>query len=229
MKDEMLAWASVAGRDARGHGAAQQGGQSIGRATHLLALNASVEAPASQAGGGFGVVAQEVRALAGQAKLTGIRIGKHVQTMQERMTSIAAEVRRHDTDDDEIGIAGARARARCRWSGSLTEISRSSRGLREASRRVQADLEKIYMSLQSQDRPDTQMLNAVTEDMARVSAPGSRASRMRPPARRLSGWSAWRNCYTMEELRSSHPTPWRSSAVPPSILLNRFAQKGSRQ
>ncbi len=179
--------------------------QSIGRATHLLALNASVEATrAGQAGGGFGVVAQEVRALAGQARQTGIRIGKHVQTMQERLTSVVADVRRHDTDDDEIELQ-ARESARevvVSLVGSLTEISRSSRGLRDASRQVQTDLEKIYMSLQSQDRL-TQMLNAVTEDMERFNAwqkgePDGAAS---SPALWLERMES---SYTMEELRSSH-------------------------
>jgi methyl-accepting chemotaxis protein len=179
--------------------------QSIGRATHLLALNASVEATrAGQAGGGFGVVAQEVRALAGQARQTGIRIGKHVQTMQERLTSVVADVRRHDTDDDEIELQ-ARESARevvVSLVGSLTEISRSSRGLRDASRQVQTDLEKIYMSLQSQDRL-TQMLNAVTEDMERFNAwqrgePDAAAS---SPALWLERMES---SYTMEELRSSH-------------------------
>jgi len=205
MKDEMLAGVQSLAVTLEDMVLLSKEVQSIGRATHLLALNASVEATrAGQAGGGFGVVAQEVRALAGQARLTGIRIGKHVQTMQDRMTSIAAEVRRHDTDDDEIELQ-ARENAReviVSLVGSLTEISRSSRGLREASRQVQADLEKIYMSLQSQDRL-TQMLNAVTEDMARFSAwqqgePDAAASSPALWLERMEG------SYTMEELRSSH-------------------------
>ena len=86
--------------------------------------------------------------------------------------------------------------------GSLTEISRSSRGLRDASRQVQADLEKIYMSLQSQDRL-TQMLNAVTEDMARFAA--WQQGEPDPAANSPALWlERMESSYTMEELRSSH-------------------------
>ena len=86
--------------------------------------------------------------------------------------------------------------------GSLTEISRSSRGLRDASRQVQSDLEKIYMSLQSQDRL-TQMLNAVTEDMARFAA--WQQGEPDPAANSPALWlERMESSYTMEELRSSH-------------------------
>lgn len=179
--------------------------QSIGRATHLLALNASVEATrAGAGGGGFAVVAQEVQALAGQVRDTGTRIGGHVQAMKTRIDDLIRVVRQSDTEEDEISLqAEENARAVViALVGSLAEISRSSRGLRDASRQVQADLERIYISLQSQDRL-TQMLNSVTDDMGRYSAwqqgePDAAAASPTLWLERLE------SSYTMEEMRSSH-------------------------
>jgi len=179
--------------------------QAIGRATHLLALNASVEATrAGEAGGGFAVVAQEVRALAGQVRHAGTRIARQVADMQQRIVSLVDDTRRIDTGDEEIALqAEENARAVVvSLVGSLAEITRSSRGLREASRQVQADLERIIMGLQSQDRL-SQMLTAVTDDMGRYSTwlSGTEDPAAASPAQWLERLEA---SYTMEELRSSH-------------------------
>lgn len=179
--------------------------QSIGRATHLLALNASVEAArAGGAGGGFAVVAEEVRHLAGQSRQAGIRLGKQVSAMQESIDSLRLQVRRHDTDEDELTLQ-ARQQARAVLAallGSLSDVYRSSRTLRDASQQVRGDLEKIFMGLQSQDRL-SQMLTALGQDMERFSAwaHGKPDEAAATPGQWLERLEA---SYPMEEMRSAH-------------------------
>ncbi|HET7865229.1 MAG TPA: methyl-accepting chemotaxis protein [Burkholderiaceae bacterium] len=179
--------------------------QNIGRATHLLAINASVEAArAGEAGGGFAVVAEEVRHLAGQSRQAGIRLAKHMAAMQDSIDGLRLHVRRHDTDEDELSLqATLSARAvLAALLGSLSEVYRSSRTLRDASQQVRGDLEKIFMGLQSQDRL-SQMLNAVSQDMERLAAwaRGTPDEASASPAQWLERLEA---SYPMEEMRSAH-------------------------
>lgn len=179
--------------------------QAVGRATHLLALNASVEATrAGESGGGFAVVATEVRALAGQSRQVGIQIGRHVALMQERINAVKAKVRRHDTDEDEL-IRQADQNAFAVLAGlmnSVSEAARASRALRDSSQAVQDEMEKISMSLQSQDRL-SQMLNLVTDDMQKLVMwlNGAEDAAAHYPVKWLERLEA---SYTMEEMKASH-------------------------
>jgi methyl-accepting chemotaxis protein len=204
-KDEMLA-GLLAMSDALGELVTlSKEVQTISRATHLLALNASVEATrAGNASGGFNVVAQEVRALAAQSRNAGAGIGKRVILMQERVNALKLKARRDDTSEIEISLQ-AEENAREMVSAvvrSVSEVTRASRGIRNASRQVQADLETIFVSLQSQDRL-SQMLTTVTEDMGRFNALSAGESDATAGSARewLDRLEA---SYTMEELRSSH-------------------------
>jgi methyl-accepting chemotaxis protein len=204
-KDEMLA--SITGL-ARGMDELlmlAQEVQSIGRATHLLALNASVEATrAGGGGGGFAVVAQEVRELAGQSRHAGTQISRHMTAMRERIEQVSAQVRRSDTADDELALrADEAARGVIRaLVGSMAEVSSASRTLREAGRQVQSDIEQILVGLQSQDRLN-QMLSSVSQDMARLDAwlNGADDEAARQPTQWLQRLE---DSYTMEEMRTSH-------------------------
>ena len=179
--------------------------QAVSRATHLLALNASVEATrAGESGGGFAVVAAEVRALAGQSRQVGIQIGRHVAQMQERIAETRSRVRRHDTDEDELQLQ-AKLNAHAVLSallGSVAEATRASRALRDSSRMVQDELEKISVSLQSQDRL-SQMLTSVTDDIQRMVLwmNGAEDSAAAHPHQWLGRLEA---SYTMEEMKASH-------------------------
>ena len=150
------------------------------------------------------MVASEVRALAGQSRQVGIQIGRHVAQMQERIAETRLRVRRHDTDEDELQLQ-ANLHAHGLLSallGSVAEATRASRALRDSSRMVQDELEKISVSLQSQDRL-SQMLTSVGDDIQRmvVWVNGADDAVANHPHQGLGRLEA---SYTMEEMKASH-------------------------
>jgi methyl-accepting chemotaxis protein len=145
-----------------------------------------------------------VRSLAGQSREAGNRLSRHMSTLDGRLGLLARDARQVDTEDDELMLrADQAARTVIRaLLGSLAEVSRSSRDLRNAGRQIHSDIEKVFVGLQSQDRL-SQMLQSVTEDMTRYSAWLHGADD--PAAAQPADWlTRLESSYTMEEMRSSH-------------------------
>lgn len=205
LKDQMFEQMQAVAAELGGMLAMARDVQSISRATHLLAMNASVEATrAGAAGAGMAVVAQEVRGLAAQSRQAGNQLAKHLSILQDRIESLRRQARRHETDDDDLQLQAEQAARQVLRAvlGSVAEATRASRELRQASRQVQVDLEKIFVGLQSQDRL-SQMLTSVTDDMVRYTA--WLQGHPDPAGSRPTEWLARLEAsYTMEDLRTAH-------------------------
>lgn len=179
--------------------------QAIARATHILSLNASVEATrAGEAHGGFNVIAGEIRDLAGASRHAGTGIASRVGALKERLQAVALEARRHQCDEEDLGLR-AEEDARTVIAAlidTMMKVTRSSRQIHTAGREMQADLERIFVGLQSQDRM-SQMLDAVTKDMDRFAdwTSGADDEAAASPRQWLDRLEAG---YTMEDQRSTH-------------------------
>lgn len=67
--------------------------QQIAHRTHMLALNATIEAMrAGEAGQGFAIVAQEVKALATQTATATARIDRHLEGVRDALTETAGSI-----------------------------------------------------------------------------------------------------------------------------------------
>ena len=177
----------------------------LAKRTSMVALNASVEASrAGERGSGFATVAQEVRQLALQSGEAGASMLSLTSRLEARLQALNNEAAVQDSSDEALR-AEADASARAAISGllrSMSEVSRSTRGLREAGQAVREQVERTLIGFQSQDRLN-QMLGSIVDDIERMHQwieQGGDLSR----AQAIAWLERLESSYTMEEQRTVH-------------------------
>src|ERR1700732_314495 len=119
--------------------------KSVASRTSLLALNATIEAArAGQAGGGFAVVANEVKALATQTKQATEGVTSKVQRIQSlagdaagAVTSIAETI--HSLSRGSTSISGAVAGQ----SAAMRDIAKTVQSAADFTRRVSEQIQEV--------------------------------------------------------------------------------------
>jgi methyl-accepting chemotaxis protein len=137
--------------------------------TRLVAFNASVEAKrAGEAGRGFGVVADAVKALAGEVELSSQSIKATVSRLDARVSALAREIQRRGTHDRGAADEGAVHRALTAVDATVSEIHEAAEG----SRKVCESLAGQAVGVEGDTRQSAKVLDGAlgrTETFLRIS------------------------------------------------------------
>ncbi|MEX8520340.1 MAG: methyl-accepting chemotaxis protein [Leptothrix sp. (in: b-proteobacteria)] len=179
---------------------------SIAKHTNIVALNASIEShrAGQNNGGGFTVVAQEVRTLASRTGDISERIRQRLAILAEQVDDVRRSEELSGCNEEELKLQ-AQLQARQVISTLLRSMGdslESSRTLRLASMELRDQIDHVFVSFQFQDRL-SQMLGGIRDDMARFTDwMGTNQPATRVEATR---WlEALEQTYTMEEQRAHH-------------------------
>ncbi|GIE85698.1 methyl-accepting chemotaxis protein [Actinoplanes regularis] len=182
----------------------------IAAQTNLLALNASIEAARiGEAGAAFGVVADEVRALAEHSLSTSERMADKVGRAASTIGTILGNAEETAAREDRA-VAGANAEVQA----VLDDLQQlvygfrdSSSDLERAAAGIRSEVSQSLTNLQFQDRI-CQVLEHLRASMNRfaetVAEAGDRARTDGPPIDPDEALKAISASYTMDEERQAH-------------------------
>lgn len=138
--------------------------QAITKRTHLLALNASIEAAsAGEAGKGFNVVANEVKEVSKQISEISEQMSVRTRSISECVGSAFDLLRDVATSDLEDNVA-AKDKLESMLTGLLAKTEQTKQIMQESgqtSRRIGDAIQAMVMDLQFQDRNSQIAENAV--------------------------------------------------------------------